>query len=54
MMWQEMISEVLRRMPDYVLNEDGLVPYPSIGGVNGWINIPARFTPGPKVGAEIV
>ncbi len=54
MMWQEMISEVLRRLPDYELNEDGLVPYPSIGGVNGWINIPARFTPGPKVGAEIV
>ncbi len=53
MMFQAMISEVLKRMPDYTLIEEGLRPYPSIGGVNGWINIPARFTPGKKVGAVI-
>ena len=54
MMFQEMIGEVLRRLPDYTLVEEGLRPYPSIGGVNGWIRIPARFTPGNKTGANIV
>lgn len=53
MMFQEMIGEVLRRMPDYRVDEDGLRHYPSISGVNGWITIPARFTPGEKVGAVI-
>jgi cytochrome P450 len=53
MMWQVMIAEVLKRLPGYELVEDGLRPYPSIGGVNGWINIPARFTPGTKVGSLI-
>jgi cytochrome P450 len=53
MMWQVMIAEVLERLPDYELVEEGLRPYPSIGGVNGWINIPARFTRGKKVGAVI-
>jgi cytochrome P450 len=53
MMFQEMIGEVLRRIPDYTIDEAGLRQYPSISGVNGWISIPARFTPGQKVGAVI-
>jgi cytochrome P450 len=53
MMFQEMVSEVLKRMPDYELIEEELRPYPSIGGVNGWVSIPARFTPGKKLGAVI-
>jgi cytochrome P450 len=53
MMFQEMVSEVLKRMPDYELIEEELRPYPSIGGVNGWVSIPARFTPGRKLGAVI-
>ncbi|MDG2005134.1 MAG: cytochrome P450 [Novosphingobium sp.] len=53
MMFQEMIGEVLRRLPDYTIDEDGLRQYPSISGVNGWISIPAHFTPGAKVGAVI-
>jgi cytochrome P450 len=53
MMWQVMIAEVLDRLPDYELVEEGLRPYPSIGGVNGWIKIPARFTPGRKTGTAI-
>jgi cytochrome P450 len=54
MMFQEMIGEVLRRIPDYEIDEAGLLHYPSISGVNGWINIPARFAPGKKVGASIL
>ena len=53
MMFQEMVSEVLRRMPDYTIDEAGLKPYPSVSAVNGYIAIPARFTPGAKVGAVI-
>ena len=53
MMFQEMVSEVLRRIPDFTVDEAGLRPYPSISGVNGYIAIPARFTPGSKVGAVI-
>jgi cytochrome P450 len=53
MMFQEMVSGVLTRMPDYEVEADASQPYPSIAGVNGWITIPARFTPGKKVGAVI-
>jgi cytochrome P450 len=53
MMFQEMITAVLHCMPDYEIVEEGLRPYPSISGVNGYINIPARFTPGERVGARI-
>jgi cytochrome P450 len=53
LMFQEMVTAVLERLPDYELIEDGLQPYPSIGSVNGWISIPARFTPGKKVGATL-
>jgi cytochrome P450 len=54
MMFQVMITEVLNRLPDYTLIEEGLVPYPTISGVNGYIKIPARFSPGRKVGASII
>jgi cytochrome P450 len=51
MMFETMIREVLTRMPDYQIDEAQTKSYPSIGVVNGWISIPATFTPGPKVGA---
>ena len=38
------VREVLRRMPDYTL-ADGAVRYATIGTVNGWHRLPARFTP---------
>jgi cytochrome P450 len=53
MMFQTMISEVLTRLPDFQVSEEGLQPYTSVGNVNGWIHIPATFTPGPKLGAVI-
>ena len=53
MMWEVMVTEVLTRMPDYKVIEDRMVSYPSIASVNGWITIPATFTPGKKVGARI-
>ncbi len=53
MMFEVMLDEVLRRMPDYRVREDEIQCYPSVGKVNGWIRIPAAFSPGPKVGANI-
>ena len=43
-----MLREVLGRLPDFKL-EDGATRYPSIGIVNGWIDMPASFTPGPRL-----
>lgn len=53
LMFEVMVTEVLTRMPDYHVIKDRAVSYPSIASVNGWIHIPATFTPGPKVGARI-
>ncbi len=47
-----MLDRVLDRMPDYEL-VDGATRYESIGVVNGWHRLPARFTPGPRVGATL-
>ena len=33
--------------------EDEIVGYPTVGLVNGYIHLPATFTPGRKVGATI-
>ena len=49
--FQTMLSEVLRRMPDYQIDLDRVRRYPNIGQVNGVISAPATFTPGPRLGA---
>lgn len=53
MMFDEMMKGVLTRMPDYVIDEAGIVHYPSIQQVNGWVHLPASFTAGKRVGASI-
>ena len=53
MMFDSMMREVLTRIPDYKVVEDKILPYTSVAKVNGWIHIPATFTPGKKVGAKI-
>jgi cytochrome P450/ferredoxin-NADP reductase len=47
-MFREMMSQVLTRLPDYRVLEDGLVAYPTRGNQSGWDAIPAVFTPGPR------
>jgi cytochrome P450 len=44
-----LLTEALRRMPDYVINTEGCKQYPTIPLVNGFISMPATFTPGPRV-----
>ncbi|WP_344981289.1 cytochrome P450/oxidoreductase [Streptosporangium fragile] len=51
-MFREMITQVLTRLPDFRVLEDGLVPYPTRGNQSGWDAIPAVFSPGPRLGAE--
>jgi cytochrome P450 len=53
LMFEVMIGEVLSRIPDYRVIEEEVVKYPTVGLVNGWIHLPATFTPGKKVGATI-
>lgn len=48
-MFEEMITAVLQRMPDYEINFASAQPYQSIGTINGWMNMPATFTPGRKL-----
>jgi cytochrome P450 len=50
LMFQEMMRQILRRMPDYDLDEDHVTPYPDRAMVNGWASLPVRFTPGARVG----
>jgi cytochrome P450 len=45
-----MLTEVLSRIPDYEVNIDEARRVESVASVNGWINIPIRFTPGTRVG----
>jgi cytochrome P450 len=47
-----MLQEALRRVPDFVIDEERVQRYPSIGVVNGYVNLPATFTPSPAVGAS--
>ena len=44
-----LLEEVLRRIPDYEIDVDAVVHYPTIPLINGWIAMPATFTPGPRV-----
>jgi cytochrome P450 len=48
LMFQEVLRQVLRRMPDYELDESGVAPYPDRGLFEGWTALPARFSPGPR------
>lgn len=50
-MFREMMTQVLTRLPDYQVLEDGLIPYPTRGNQSGWDAIPVVFTPGPQVGS---
>jgi cytochrome P450 len=44
-----LLEEVLRRMPDYAIDFDRVRQYPTIPLVNGFIAMPATFTPGERV-----
>jgi cytochrome P450 len=47
------LQEVLRRIPDYVVDEAAAKRYETVGVVNGWERMPFSFTPGPQEGATL-
>ncbi|MEU5271859.1 cytochrome P450 [Streptomyces hygroscopicus] len=47
------VNEVLRRLPDYRLIEGAAERYATVGQINGYVKMPARFTPGPRTGPGV-
>jgi hypothetical protein len=46
------VQQVLRRLPDYEIDEDAVVPFPNYSGVAGHLAVPATFTSGQPLGSE--
>jgi cytochrome P450 len=44
--FQALVYELLRRLPDFRVLDDEAEQYGTTGTVNGWVRIPAKFTPG--------
>jgi cytochrome P450 len=53
MVFKQMITQVLDRMPDYRCDPAGTVHYETIGIINGMQHLPATFTPGSRLGAGL-
>jgi cytochrome P450 len=51
--FKTMLTAVLDRMPDYVVDPAGAVHYESTGIINGMQHLPAAFTPGKRLGAGL-
>lgn len=47
----EMVTTVLRRIPDYTIDPAGVEEYPTWSMVGGWRHLPATFTPGAPIAA---
>jgi cytochrome P450 len=54
MMFEEMIAQVFARIPDYRIDLAKGRRYTSVGTINGWVDLPATFPPGPKVDVGLV
>jgi cytochrome P450 len=44
----EVLTAVLRRLPDYEIDLDAVVEYPNWATIGGWSRLPATFTPGKR------
>ncbi|MFJ1456430.1 cytochrome P450 [Nocardia sp. N2S4-5] len=51
--FKRMLLAVLDRMPDYHCDAETTVHYETIGVIQGMRNLPATFTPGPRLGAGL-
>ncbi len=49
-----MISRVLARMLDYQVDHGAAQRYPSIEIINGWVTVPATFTPGTRLSSDML
>lgn len=50
MSFKTMLGEVLSRLPDYQIRDDGIVRYEDVGTINGYQHVPAVFSPGRRAG----
>jgi cytochrome P450 len=48
--FDELMKAVLRRIPDFDVEPDGVEEYPDWAMIGGWRRIQATFTPGPREG----
>jgi cytochrome P450 len=48
-----MLREVCRRLTEYRIDREAAQQYPTVGFINGWVNLPVTFTPGPRVGTSL-
>jgi len=53
LMFEAMVSTVLHRMPDYVVDETRAQRYPDIGTILGWTTMPVTFSPGSVLDGEL-
>jgi cytochrome P450 len=44
--WTEAITQILTRLPDFVVDAGAAVRYPTKGIIDGWVEMPITFTPG--------
>jgi len=51
--FKAMLTEALRRLPDYRCVPEGAVRYETTGVINGWNHLPAVFTPGEPLGPSL-
>jgi cytochrome P450 len=47
--WEIVVGEVLKRLPDYTVDHAAAQRYPDCGEINGWISVPVRFTPSQRI-----
>lgn len=45
---RHVLNEVIQRMPDYKIDRAGARKFETLAPVNGWHELPATFTPGPR------
>jgi cytochrome P450 len=50
MVFKQMVTAVLDRLPDYQCDPAGAEHYATIGIIQGMRHLPAAFTPGPRIG----
>jgi cytochrome P450 len=53
LVWITAMEQVLTRLPDYQIDTKNCHRYESVGLFNGWESIPATFSPGSILGAEL-
>jgi cytochrome P450 len=46
----EVVTSILRRLPDFEIDLAAVVEYPNWASVGGWARLPATFTPGARLG----